>query len=93
MNVKDWDTQVVEAREAMEKAFATADDMADRIEVLETALIKAVTGLRHYAFFGRGPARYVLVEIEGLVLAKIKERVHIAVEQYKTNLNKGDLPL
>lgn len=73
MNMMDWDTQVVEAREAMEKAFTTADDMADRIEVLETALIKAVVGLRHYAIFGRGPARYVLAEIEGLVLAKIKE--------------------
>ena len=74
MNVKDWDTQVVEAREAMEKAFATADEMADRIEVLETALIKAVMGLRHYAIGPMGPARVVLAQIEGLVLAKIEER-------------------
>ena len=74
MNVKDWDTQVVEAREAMEKAFATADEMADRIEVLETALIMAVMGLRHYAIGPRGPARVVLGKIEGLVLAKIEER-------------------
>jgi hypothetical protein len=73
MNMMDWDTQVVEAREAMEKAFATADEMADRIEVLEMALIKAVMGLRHYAIVPRGPARFVLAEIEGFVLDKIEE--------------------
>ena len=46
MNVKDWDTQVELARTAVETAFQVADEMADRIEVLENKIDKAVWVLR-----------------------------------------------
>jgi gamma-glutamylcysteine synthetase len=46
MNVKDWDTQVELARTAVETAFQVADEMADRIEVLEEKLSRALEALR-----------------------------------------------
>lgn len=48
MNVKDWDTQVELARTAVETAFQVADDMADRIEVLEEKLSRALEALRFF---------------------------------------------
>ncbi|CAB4190187.1 hypothetical protein UFOVP1202_35 [uncultured Caudovirales phage] len=63
---KRWDTQVELARTAVETAFQSADDMADRIEELEAKLTKAIGALRCYAHGLRnaGLARAVLAELE-----------------------------
>jgi hypothetical protein len=65
MNVKDWDTQVELARTAVEIAFQVADEMADRIEMLESKIAKAMAALQFFAALKSDFARAVLAELEG----------------------------
>lgn len=64
MNVKHWDIQVELARTAVETAFQVADDMADRIEVLENKIAKAVEMLQSIRDID-GELYKVVAELEG----------------------------
>ena len=74
--MSDWDKEITAAKEALERAFNTADEFADMIDGLSAKLEKAKKALRKIADFSEvDPVKYIqsvdaialdtLAELEG----------------------------
>ena len=58
--MSDWDNEITAAKEALERAFNTADEFADMIDGLSAKLEKAKKALRKIADFSEAdPVKYI----------------------------------